>query len=67
MRWRADLEFRGIAQAMVGDVEAAAETIEIFTRMWMVYGGLPEVFNLYNQRMTSPVSETTMRCTSMSG
>jgi mannosidase alpha-like ER degradation enhancer 2 len=41
-------------QAMIGDVEAAAETIEIFTRMWLVYGGLPEVYNLHTHEMTSP-------------
>jgi mannosidase alpha-like ER degradation enhancer 2 len=36
-------------QALIGDVEAAAETAEAFHRMWLVHGATPETFNLHKK------------------
>ena len=38
-----------VAQAMIGDVEAAAETSEVFYRMWLLHGTVPEGFSLHKE------------------
>ena len=40
-------------QAMIGDLEAAAETAEAFYRMWLVHGATPESFNLHKKGVPS--------------
>ena len=40
-------------QALIGDLDAAAETMEAFYRMWNVYGAVPEGFNLLKEASAS--------------
>jgi len=41
-------------QALVGDLEAGAETIEAFYRMWNVHGAVPEGFHLQKEGVSQP-------------
>ena len=41
-------------QALIGDLDAAAETMEAFYRMWNVYGAVPEGFNLLKEGVSLP-------------
>lgn len=41
-------------QALIGDLDAGAETMEAFFRMWNVHGVVPEGFNLHKEGVSQP-------------